>query len=197
MPAGDLPYDDAVPASGPLTPPRPPEGQDSWTALVDGPLPVGDAYAWAVRPDCGAVVVFTGTARDHSDGRPGVSELAYEAYEEQAVPRMDQVVSELRDRWPTVGRVAIVHRVGDVPIGQEAVLVVVSAPHRQEAFAAARFGIDAVKASVPVWKRERWEGGEGWGLEAQHLVAPDAVPAVDAVTTGDRGRAVDPQAVGS
>ena len=196
MPAGDLPYDDAVPASGPLTPPRPPEGQDSWTALADGALPVGDAYSWAVRPDCGAVVVFTGTARDHSDGRPGVSELAYEAYEEQAVPRMDQVVRELRDRWPTVGRVAIVHRVGDVPIGQEAVLVVVSAPHRQEAFAAARFGIDAVKASVPVWKRERWEGGEGWGLEAQHLVAPDAVP-TDAVTTGDHDRAVDPQAVGS
>lgn len=206
MPAGDLPYDDAVPASGPLTPPRPPEGQDSWTALAHGTLPVGDAYAWAVRPDCGAVVVFTGTARDHSDGRPGVSELAYEAYEEQAVPRMDQVVSELRDRWPTVGRVAIVHRVGDVPIAEEAVLVVVSAPHRHEAFAAARFGIDAVKASVPVWKRERWEGGEGWGLEAQHLVAPDAVSTdavptdavpTGAVTTGDHGRAVDPQAVGS
>ena len=173
-----------MPAPGPPSPSRlpqgravPPQGGDDWTALSDGALPVGDAYAWAVRPDCGAVVVFTGTARDHSTDRPGVSELAYEAYEEQAVPRLQQVVRELRDRWPAVGRVALVHRVGDVPIGQEAVLVVVSAPHREEAFAAARFGIDAVKASVPVWKRERWEGGEGWGLEAQHLVDPAEVPA--------------------
>ncbi|UDY34860.1 molybdenum cofactor biosynthesis protein MoaE [Dermatobacter hominis] len=165
-----------MPAPGTLPPPN----GDDWTAISDAALPVGDAYAWAIRPDCGAVVVFTGTARDHSDGRPDVSELAYEAYEEQAVPRMQQVVRELRDRWPEVGRVAIVHRVGDVPIGQEAVLVVVSAPHRQEAFAAARFGIDAVKAAVPVWKRERWDGGEGWGLEAQHLVDPSAVPAVAA-----------------
>lgn len=185
MRPGDLPYDDAVPDPRPCSAPR--DGDD-WTALADGLLPVGDAYAWAVRPDCGAVVVFTGTARDHSDGRVGVSELAYEAYEDQVVPKLDLVVEELRRRWPTVGRVVLVHRVGDVPITEEAVLVVVSAPHRDEAFAAARFGIDAVKASVPIWKRERWDGGEGWGLEAQHLVeasdvsgaAPVAAPvAVD------------------
>jgi molybdopterin synthase catalytic subunit len=179
----DLPYDDAVPAPGTSPPPQ----GDDWTALVDGPLPVADAYAWAIRPDCGAVVMFTGTARDHSEGRPDVTELSYEAYEEQAVPRLGQVVSELRDRWPEVGRVALVHRVGDVPIGQEAVLVVVSAPHRQEAFAAARFGIDAVKASVPVWKRERWSGGEGWGLEAQHLVDPSAVATADPAPVLDAG----------
>ena len=167
-----------VPASAPLSPPRPPTDGDDWTALADRALPVGDAYGWAVRPDCGAVVVFTGTARDHSAGRPGVSELAYEAYEEQAVPRMQAVVDEMRRRWD-LGRVAIVHRVGDVPIGQEAVLVVVSAAHRGEAFAAARFGIDAVKASVPIWKRELWDGGEGWGLEAQHLVDPSEVAAAD------------------
>lgn len=180
----DLPYDDAVPASAPLSPPRPPTDGDDWTALADQPLPVGDAYAWAVRPDCGAVVVFTGTARDHSDGRPGVSELAYEAYEEQAVPRMRAVVAEMRRRW-ALGRVAVVHRVGDVPISQEAVLVVVSGAHRAEAFAAARFGIDAVKASVPVWKRERWDGGEGWGLEAQHLVDPASLGPVDAGSSED------------
>lgn len=174
---GELPYDDAVPASATPSVPRPPSGDD-WTALVDGRLPVGDAHAWAVRPDCGAVVMFTGTARDHSEGRPDVSELAYEAYEDHAASRMDQVVRELRRRWSTAGRVAILHRVGDVPIGQEAVVVVVSAPHRAEAFEAARFAIDAVKESVPVWKRERWAGGEDWGNDARSVVDADRVGTV-------------------
>jgi molybdopterin synthase catalytic subunit len=157
---------------------EPPTAGDDWLALVDGPLPVASAYTWAGRPDCGAVVLFSGTARDHSTDRPDVSELTYEAYEDQVVPRLAEVAAELRRRWPQVGRVVLVHRVGDVPIGQEAVVVVVSAPHRPEAFEAARFGIDAVKASVPIWKRERWEGGQDWGLEAQHLVRPVDVPAV-------------------
>jgi molybdopterin synthase catalytic subunit len=172
---GDLPYDEAVPNA-----PEPPDIGDDWLGIVDGPLPVAPAYAWTGRPDCGAVVLFSGTARDHSPDRPDVTALSYEAYEGQVVPRLGEVAHELRRRWPAVGRVAILHRVGDVPIGDEAVVVVVSAPHRPEAFEAARFGIDAVKASVPIWKRERWADGEGWGLEAQHLV--------DASSVGDPGR---------
>ena len=167
---GDLPYDEAVP-----TDLDPPDAGDDWLGLTAGPLPVGTAYEWAGRPDCGAIVVFSGTARDHSAERPDVTALSYEAYEDQVVPRLAEVVAELRRRWPAVGRVAMVHRTGDVPIGSEAVVVVVSAPHRGEAFEAARFGIDALKASVPIWKRERWSGGEGWGLEAQHLVDPAQV----------------------
>lgn len=159
---------------------------DDWTALVSGPLPLGAAHEWAVRPDCGAVVMFTGTARDHADGRDGVSLLAYEAYESQVVPRLDAVVEEIRRRWPTVGRVALVHRVGEVSIGEAAVVVVVSAPHRAEAFDAARFGIDAVKASVPIWKRERWDGGEDWGLGTQDLVGPGEVS--DPGTGGPAGQ---------
>lgn len=157
---------------GSLEQQRPPVAGEDWVALSDRPLSVGDAYAWALRPNCGAVVVFSGTARDHSDGRQGVTDLAYEAYESAALSRMDSVVAELRGRWSTVGRVAVLHRLGDVPIGQEAVVVVVSAPHREEAFAAGRFAIDAVKASVPIWKRERWDSGDDWGLDAQHLVDP-------------------------
>jgi molybdopterin synthase catalytic subunit len=65
---------------------------------------------------------------------------------------------------------ALLHRVGPVPIGESAVVVVASAPHRDAAFAAARFGIDTLKATVPIWKREHWDGGQSWGLEAQHLV---------------------------
>lgn len=178
-PGGDLPYDDAVPTAL-----APPTSGDDWLGLGFGPLPVEEAYRWAGRPDCGAVVLFSGMARDHSEGRPGVSELSYEAYEDQVAPRLVDVVRELRRRWPPIGRAVMVHRVGLVPIGEAAVIVVVSAPHRQEAFDAARFGIDAVKRTVPVWKRERWADGHGWGLEAQHLVRADEVHAADAPNQG-------------
>ena len=142
---------------------------DTWLALADGVLPVAEAYDWAVRPDCGAVVLFSGTARDHSPGRAGVEVLEYEAYEEQALPRLGAIADDARVRWPTVRRVALIHRTGMVPVGESAVIAVVSAPHRDEAFAAARFCIDALKATVPIWKREEWSGGSSWGLEPQHI----------------------------
>lgn len=131
--------------------------------------------AWASQPSCGAVVTFCGNARDHSDGRPGVELLSYEAYREGALARMEDLVQEARTRWPELERMAILHRVGDVPIGESAVVVVAASPHRDAAFDAARFGIDALKRTVPIWKRERWDGGESWGLEPQHLVEVDDI----------------------
>jgi molybdopterin synthase catalytic subunit len=147
----------------------PPGDSDSWLGLSDRTLPLEAATAWATRPECGAVVTFTGTARDHSAGRAGVSLLSYEAYEEQVRPRLVALDDELRARWPEVRRVVMLHRVGDVAIGEAAVVVVVSSPHRDAAFDAARFAIDGLKATAPIWKRERWDGGESWGLEAQHV----------------------------
>ena len=147
-----------------------PTSGDVWVALSATELPTFATAEWVVRPDCGASVLFTGTARDHAEGRPDVQRLEYEAYEEQAVLRLEAVATELRRRWPAVGRVALLHRTGPVEIGAAAVLVAVSAPHRAEAFDAARFGIDELKRTVPIWKRESWAGGESWGLEAQHLV---------------------------
>ena len=149
---------------------EPPKDADTWTGLSAAPLPVESASAWVVRPDCGAVVVFSGTARDHSEGRPGVDRLEYEAYEEQVVPRLAAIAAAARQRWPELGRVALLHRIGEVPVGESAVVVAVSAPHRGSAFDAARFGIDTLKATVPIWKREDWDGGSSWGLEPQHLV---------------------------
>jgi molybdopterin synthase catalytic subunit len=154
---------------------RPPATGDVWLALADEDLPVGRATDWAVRPDCGAVVLFSGTARDHAPERPGVQQLEYEAYEEQVVPRLQAVADEARARWPAIGRIALLHRVGVVPIGSSAVVVVVSSPHRPEAFAAARFCIDAIKSSVPIWKHEVWDGGEAWGGDTQELVSPHEV----------------------
>jgi molybdopterin synthase catalytic subunit len=155
---------------------HPPAHDETWLALVPGPLPVEAASSWVVRPDCGAVVVFSGTARDHSTGRAGVHRLEYEAYESQVAVRLEAIARAMREQWPTLGRIALLHRVGEVGIGESAVVVAVSAPHRGEAFDAARYGIDTLKSTVPIWKRESWEGGESWGLEAQHIgaVAPPA-----------------------
>lgn len=142
---------------------------DNWTGIVEGPLPVVEASEWVVLPNCGAAVVFSGTARDHSSGRPDVDRLEYEAYEEQVVPRLDDIIAAARDRWPDIGRMALIHRVGHVPVTESAVVVAVSSPHRDTSFEAARFGIDTLKATVPIWKKERWAGGESWGLEPQHV----------------------------
>jgi molybdopterin synthase catalytic subunit len=144
----------------------PVEGDD-WLGLADEPLPVEAALAWAERPWCGAVVLFSGVVRDHADGRDGVSELEYEAYDEEVVPRLEAIAAEARARWPEVGRIAMLHRVGRLGVGDSAVVVVVSSPHRNDAFAAAKFAIDTVKASTPIWKKETWVGGSDWGTDAQ------------------------------
>src|SRR5436305_14311514 len=148
----------------------PPSAAETWLGLSGEPLPVAAASEWVGRPDWGAVVVFSGTARDHAPGRPGVEQLEYEAYEGQVEPRIRAIADGARARWPRLGRIVLIHRVGVVPVEESAVVVAVSAPHRDEAFVAARFGIDAIKASVPIWKHETWNGGEAWGSDAQELV---------------------------
>ncbi len=165
----------------------PPDTGDTWLGLSSEPLPSAETAAWAVLPGCGAVVQFSGTARDHSAGRPGVDLLHYEAYEDQVEPRLRLIAAEMRVRWDDLGRVAMLHRVGPVAVGESAVVVAVSSAHRDAAFEAARFAIDALKATVPIWKRERWRGGESWGLEAQHLVdvASGAGGAGDTVAGGE------------
>ncbi len=151
-----------------------PRTGDDWVAMSADELPVGLASAWVVLPSCGATVTFTGTARDHASGRPDVRRLEYEAYEEAAVARLSALVATARQRWPVLGRIALLHRVGVVELGAAAVVVAVSAPHRGEAFEAARWAIDELKRTVPIWKRESWAGGESWGLEAQHLTGGGA-----------------------
>lgn len=140
----------------------PREQGDTWCELTTEPLSVDTAYAWVVRPDCGAVVVFSGIARDHAEGREGVTLLEYEAYEEQVIPQLESVVAAARSQWPTLGKVVLWHRTGPLTLTESAVVVAVAAPHRGEAFEAAQFCIDTVKATVPIWKREVWDGGSDW-----------------------------------
>jgi molybdopterin synthase catalytic subunit len=140
-----------------------------WLMVTYGPLAVGEAYEWAVRDDCGAVVLFSGTVRDHAEGRDGVERLTYEAYDEQVLPRFAEIGAEVRRRWPDTGKVVIWHRLGALDVGESSVVTVVSAPHRAQAFEAGRFAIDALKESAPIWKHEQWADGSGWGTGAAEI----------------------------
>ena len=148
---------------------RPPHQGDDWLGLSSEPLPVEAALAWATRPDCGAQVLFNGIVRDHAEGRAGVSSLEYEAYVEQATPRLSAIADEARQRWPLLGPLVMLHRTGLLAVGECAVVVVATAPHRDDAFEAAKWAIDTIKASVPIWKRETWSGGVDWGTCAQDV----------------------------
>jgi molybdopterin synthase catalytic subunit len=137
-----------------------------WIAVTAEALPVEAATAWATTQSAGAVVVFLGVVRDSSEGRNDVRGMTYEAYEEEAVPRLAQVAAEARRRWPVVERLALLHRTGDLQLSEASVAVVASSPHRAEAFEAARFCIDTLKETVPIWKREHWEDGSDWGTSS-------------------------------
>jgi molybdopterin synthase catalytic subunit len=119
------------------------------------------------------VVTFCGTARSSSTTGHEIQALEYETSVELAESRIAEVVALARTRWPEIGAVAVHHRVGLVGLMEPAVVVVVSSPHRQEAFEAARFCIDTVKRCVPMWKREIWEGGAAWSAEAQPILSVD------------------------
>lgn len=143
--------------------------------IVDTALDIAELYDWALTPECGAVVLFSGIVRNHAEGRSGVTSLSYEAYCDVAVEKMQQVVDEARRRHATAGRIALVHRVGTLELSESSVVVVVSAPHRPEAFDAARYCIDALKQSVPIWKKETWATGSDWGTNASVPVGAESV----------------------
>lgn len=133
--------------------------------ITGRPISVDRLLEAAADPRAGAVVLFLGVVRDHARGRR-VRHLEYEAYEALARRELERIASAVRERWP-VARIAIVHRTGRLRVGEASVAIAASAPHRPEAFEAARFAIDALKRTVPIWKKEVWEGGEAWvGAEA-------------------------------
>lgn len=151
---------------------RGPPLDGDWIDVSGDALPVDDAWKWASLPSCGGIVTFCGTVRDHSEGRPGVTSLEYEAYVEQVVPRLTSVAGAARARWPDLGRLVLLHRVGQLVVGEVSVVVAASTPHRGEAFDAARFCIDTLKHTVPIWKRETWEGGADWSICSPDVGTP-------------------------
>lgn len=119
----------------------------------------------AVAEDAyGAVLVFEGVARDHSDGKSVLS-LAYEAYTEMAVPEMERIAAEIAKKWPKTS-LAMMHRVGEVPIGAAAVVIAVGAAHREECYEANRYAIEQLKSRVPIWKKEIYIDGSEWKANA-------------------------------
>jgi molybdopterin synthase catalytic subunit len=134
-------------------------------SVVDTPLSA-DAIAEIVDdPGAGGVVIFSGVVRNQTDGRP-VKFLEYEAHAPMAEAKMREIGAAIRARWAGVRRVAMLHRVGRLEIGESSVLIAVSAAHRGDAFEACRYAIDTLKRTVPVWKKEHFEDGEVWvGLQ--------------------------------
>jgi molybdopterin synthase catalytic subunit len=124
------------------------------------PIDVAAVVREVSRPDCGGIATFVGTTRDHNAGRR-VLYLEYEAYVPLAIRSFERIAAEAAERWPEVG-VAIHHRIGRVEIGEPSVAIAAASAHRAEAFAAARYAIERLKQIAPIWKHERFEGGEEW-----------------------------------
>jgi molybdopterin synthase catalytic subunit len=128
--------------------------------LRHGALSLDECVSAVRRSGSGGIVTFAGMVRDVSEGKT-VEFLEYEAYEPMALEKLRQVAEEVRARWP-VNAIAIQHRLGRLEIGDDAVVIAVSCPHRAEAFEACRYVIDRLKEIVPIWKKEHGEGGEIW-----------------------------------
>jgi len=142
-----------------LIPPVSGGGSDD-VRLTGESLSLDEAVRSAAGDEAGAIVTFTGTVRVHSRGRT-VLYLDYEAYEDMAAELLARLAADLRKRHGLTG-IAIHHRTGRVAIGEASVVIAAAAPHRAEAFAACREAIETLKTSIPLWKKEVYEGGEEW-----------------------------------
>jgi molybdopterin synthase catalytic subunit len=127
-------------------------------AIVHDPIENGDVLSHVGSDEDGATLLFLGVVRDHADGRP-VTGMTYESYEEMATPVLREIAEEAAQR---IGgdRVAVVHRVGDLAIGDVSVAIAVSSPHRAESYEASRYVIEEIKKRLPIWKKEHYADGK-------------------------------------
>jgi molybdopterin synthase catalytic subunit len=128
--------------------------------VTDKPINLQELVDCVTDPEAGAIATFIGTTRNNNEGRKVIA-LDYEAYPEMAEKELTRLGEEARRKWQ-ICRMAIVHRVGPVQITEPSVMIAVSAAHREAAFAACRFAIEEIKKTVPIWKKEVYEGGEVW-----------------------------------
>lgn len=140
----------------------PVSGGTDLVRIVQHPINVDEVVHALTQPEMGAMAIFVGLVRASSSGRRVVA-LEYETYEEMAIAKMEQLAQEARNRWPGVGQVAVVQRVGRLAVGEVAVVIGVTSPHRQDGcFEACRFAIDRLKQIVPIWKKEFGPNGDVW-----------------------------------
>jgi molybdopterin synthase catalytic subunit len=128
--------------------------------VTDKPIDLDELVRYVTDPEAGAIVPFIGTTRNNNEGRKVIA-LDYEAYPEMAEKELARIGADAAKKWP-ICKMAIVHRLGAVQIGEASVVIVVSSAHRDAAFAASRFAIEEIKKTVPIWKKEVFEGGEVW-----------------------------------
>jgi len=128
--------------------------------IIDSPIDPKDILKHVYADNCGSVDMFIGTVRNQTKGK-SVIRLEFEAYEKMARKEMQKIIDQARERWP-VEHMAIVHRVGTLTVGDIAVCIAVSTPHRAASFAACQYVIDTLKETVPIWKKEIFEDGEVW-----------------------------------
>lgn len=132
------------------------------------PLSVDRVLTRLTDPTDGAVCTFVGVVRRETAGRQ-TQYLEYEAYPEMAEAQLARIGGEIRDRWPTIREVAIVHRIGRLAIGEAIVVIAVTSAHREEVFSAVHYAIDRLKQIVPIWKKEVWADGEEWKSESGQI----------------------------
>jgi molybdopterin synthase catalytic subunit len=126
-------------------------------SLTHEPIDCHRVLASVASNDAGAVVLFLGTTREFTRGRQTES-LDYECYPEMAEKKLHELEREARRRWPIV-ECTVIHSLGHLPLGEASIAIAVSAPHRQDAFAAGQWLIDTIKEAVPIWKKENWADG--------------------------------------
>ena len=135
-------------------------------ALVDAPIDIAAVEGAVAGPRSGAVLLFLGTVRDHHRGRR-VERLTYTAYRAMAEPQLGRIVDDLEAAGEV--RAAIVHRLGEVPVGEASVVIAVASPHREAAYDASRTALERLKREVPIWKREHYADGESVWREEERL----------------------------
>jgi len=108
----------------------------------------------------GGMVIFVGRVRDHANGHP-VVRMEYEGYEKMAKAELRKIATAMESRWP-VKKIAIVHRLGMLELGEASVVIAVACAHREQAFAACQFAIDTLKKTIPIWKKEYSADGASW-----------------------------------
>lgn len=136
--------------------------------LVDGPIDTGQAVTAVSGPGRGAVVIFLGTVRDHHADRP-VEKLTYSAYRPMALEGLRRIVADLEATHQDL-RATIVHRLGEVPVGEASVVIAIGSPHRAAAYEASRTALERLKAEIPIWKREHYADGEATWREEEPLI---------------------------
>lgn len=125
--------------------------------VVHTPLDTQRCVDLVTHASAGAVSTFIGTTRDHFDGKK-VVRLEYEGYVPMAIAELRKICEQMREQWPGIVGIAMFHRLGVVEVKQASVVIAVSSPHRREALEACAFAIDTLKATVPIWKSEQYEG---------------------------------------